>query len=41
MDWNAADFAKQASSIQEIVEIIREIELNQALVEVSKAPLVV
>ena len=33
---NAADFAKQASSIQEVTEIIWELKLNQALAEVTK-----
>lgn len=32
----AADFSKQASSIQEVANIIRELELNQALAEVTK-----
>ncbi|CAI9719171.1 Hypothetical predicted protein [Octopus vulgaris] len=32
----AADFAKQASSIQEVANIIQELELNQALTEVIK-----
>ena len=32
----AADFAKQASRIQEFTEIIQELELNQALAEVTK-----
>ena len=31
-----ADFVNQASSIQEVSEIIRELELNQTLAEVSK-----
>uniref|UniRef100_A0A0L8G6U0 HAT C-terminal dimerisation domain-containing protein n=1 Tax=Octopus bimaculoides TaxID=37653 RepID=A0A0L8G6U0_OCTBM len=32
----AADFAKQVSSIQEVADIIWELELNQALAEVTK-----
>ena len=32
----AADFAKQASSIQEVTEIMKELELNKALAEVTK-----
>ena len=32
----AADFAKQESSIQEIAEIKQELELNQALAEGTK-----
>ena len=33
---HAADFAKQASSIQEVTEIVQELELNQVLAEVTK-----
>ena len=32
----AVDLAKQTSRIQEVAEIIRELELNQALAEVTK-----
>ena len=32
----AADFANQSSSIQADTEIIRELEINQALAEVTK-----
>ena len=33
---DAADFAKQASSIQEVAEVIWELKLNQALAEVTR-----
>ena len=32
----ATDFAKQASRIQEVIEIIQELDLNQALTEGTK-----
>ena len=33
---NVTEFAKQVSSIQKVTEIIRELEHNQALVEVTE-----
>ena len=36
----AADFSKQASNVQDTIEMIQERELNQALIEVTKLHLI-